>query len=108
MRRVPEPELMEDEPQARAYSEADFAEPHSMFVRLCREAWAGHEIRGRMLDLGCGPADVTVRLAKAFPALAIDGVDGSAAFSISFRSSLSDSSISRVVMSSMGVLGFRV
>lgn len=79
MRRVPEPELMEDEPQARAYSEADFAEPHSIFVRLCGEAWAGHEIRGRMLDLGCGPADVTVRLAEAFPALAIDGVDGSAA-----------------------------
>ncbi|MGE0277975.1 MAG: trans-aconitate 2-methyltransferase [Nitrospiraceae bacterium] len=79
MRRVPEPELMEDEQQARAYSEADFAEPHSMFVRLCGEAWAGYEARGRMLDLGCGPADITVRLAEAFPALAIDGVDGSEA-----------------------------
>lgn len=79
MKRVPEPELMEDEEQARAYSEADFSGPHSMFVRLCGEAWAESEPRGRVLDLGCGPADITVRLAERFPRLTIDGVDGSAA-----------------------------
>lgn len=79
MKRVPEPELMEDEWQARAYSEADFAEPHAMFVRLCGEAWAGREVRGRLLDLGCGPADITVRLAEYYPGLAVDGVDGSLA-----------------------------
>lgn len=79
MKRVPEPELMEDEEQARAYSEADFSEPHARFVRLCGEAWAENEPRGRMLDLGCGPADITVRLAQSFPRLTIDGVDGSAA-----------------------------
>lgn len=79
MKRVPEPELMEDEAQARAYSEADFSEPHARFVRLCGEAWEGSEPRGRMLDLGCGPADITVRLAESFPRLTIDGVDGSAA-----------------------------
>ncbi len=79
MKRVPEPELMEDEAQARAYSEADFSEPHSQFVRLCGDAWAGSEPRGRMLDLGCGPGDITVRLAERFPRLSIDGVDGSAA-----------------------------
>lgn len=79
MKRVPEPELMDDEEQARAYSEADFSEPHAMFVRLCGEAWAGSEPRGRMLDLGCGPGDITVRLAERFPLFAIDGVDGSEA-----------------------------
>jgi ubiquinone/menaquinone biosynthesis C-methylase UbiE len=79
MNRKPEPELMEDEGQARAYSEADFTEPHEMFVRLCAEAWAGREMRGRLLDLGCGPADITVRLAERYPALVIDGVDGSLA-----------------------------
>lgn len=50
-----------------------------MFVRLCGEAWAGCEPRGRMLDLGCGPADITVRLAEKFSLLIVDGVDGSAA-----------------------------
>jgi SAM-dependent methyltransferase len=79
MKRVPEPELMEDEWQARAYSEADFTEPHAMFVRLCGGTWAGREVRGRLLDLGCGPADITVRLAECHPGIIIDGVDGSLA-----------------------------
>jgi SAM-dependent methyltransferase len=79
MKRVPEPELMEDEAQARAYSDADFTEPHAMFVRLCAEAWAGREMHGLAVDLGCGPADVTVRLAERYPALAFEGVDGSVA-----------------------------
>jgi cyclopropane fatty-acyl-phospholipid synthase-like methyltransferase len=79
MRRVPEPELMEDEAQARAYAEADFEEPHAMCVRLCAEAWAGRPLSGALLDLGCGPADITVRLAQTFPAVTIDGVDGSEA-----------------------------
>lgn len=79
MKRLPEPELMEDEAQARAYSGADFSEPHTMFVRLCAEAWVGQEVRGLAVDLGCGPADITVRLAERFPALSFDGMDGSAA-----------------------------
>lgn len=79
MQRVPEPELMEDEAQARAYAEADFSEPHSMFIRLCAEAWAGRDLRGRLLDLGCGAADISVRMAGAFPRVVIDGVDGSEA-----------------------------
>jgi ubiquinone/menaquinone biosynthesis C-methylase UbiE len=79
MQRVPEPELMEDEAQARAYAEADFEEPHAMCVRLCAEAWSGRSPSGALLDLGCGPADITVRLAQTFPAVTIDGVDGSEA-----------------------------
>lgn len=79
MERVPEPELMEDEAQAQAYAEADFAEPHVLFVRLCADAWAGCGLNGPLLDLGCGPADITVRLAQAFPRLVIDGIDGSEA-----------------------------
>jgi len=79
MKRVPEPELMEDEAQARAYSEADFTESHALFVRLCAQTWAGREMHGLAVDLGCGPADVTVRLAERYPALAFEAVDGSAA-----------------------------
>lgn len=79
MKRVPEPELMEDEAQARAYAEADFTEPHAMFVRLCAAAWPDREMHGSAVDLGCGPADITVRLAERYPGLVLDGVDGSAA-----------------------------
>ena len=79
MQRTPEPELMDDEAQALAYAEADFAAPHDNFVALFREAFPDAELAGTVLDLGCGPADVTVRLARAFPGCRIDGVDGAAA-----------------------------
>jgi len=78
MERTCEPELMDDEAQARAYSEADFEAPHNHFVTLMQEA-LGDELKGRALDLGCGPADVTARVARAFPDLVIEGVDGAEA-----------------------------
>lgn len=76
MERIPEPELMDEDEQARAYALADFAEPHNRFVELFREAFPNEMIRGRVLDLGCGPADITLRFARAFPPCSIDGVDG--------------------------------
>lgn len=76
MERIPEPELMDEDEQARAYAWADFAEPHDRFVELFRESFPDEAITGRVLDLGCGPADVTLRFARAFPACTIDGVDG--------------------------------
>lgn len=77
MQRIPEPELMDSEAQAKAYAEADFVAPHSMFVRLFGEMVG--EPCGNVLDLGCGPADVTCRFASAFPDCQIDGVDGAEA-----------------------------
>jgi 2-polyprenyl-3-methyl-5-hydroxy-6-metoxy-1,4-benzoquinol methylase len=74
--RVPEPELMEDPEQARAYSEADFSVPHQAVVD---DLLARHpEVRARsqrVLDVGCGPADVTTRLATALPHAEIVGID---------------------------------
>jgi SAM-dependent methyltransferase len=79
MDRIPEPELMDDNAQARAYAEADFSEPHDHFVALFRETFPGLELAGTVLDLGCGPADVTIRFARAYPRCRIDGVDGAPA-----------------------------
>ena len=79
MERVAEPELMDDEAQAQAYAAADFAEPHDRFVSLLRETLPALAPRGCALDLGCGPADVTLRFARAFPGWRVDGIDGSAA-----------------------------
>lgn len=78
MERVPEPELMSDPAQARAYAEADFSEPHDAFVDRFRERFPDGRPR-RVLDLGCGPADVTCRFARAYPDATIVGVDGAAA-----------------------------
>jgi ubiquinone/menaquinone biosynthesis C-methylase UbiE len=35
--------------------------------------------RGRLVDLGCGPADIPIRFCRALPALSVTGVDGSEA-----------------------------
>jgi SAM-dependent methyltransferase len=69
---------MDDPVQARAYAAADFAEPHERFVALLRERLPGLAPTGRALDLGCGPGDPTLRLARALPGWQVDGVDGSA------------------------------
>jgi ubiquinone/menaquinone biosynthesis C-methylase UbiE len=78
MERVPEAELMDEAAQARAYARADFSEPHQAFVERFRERFPGHRPR-RVLDLGCGAADVTIRFARAYPESRLTGVDGAPA-----------------------------
>jgi ubiquinone/menaquinone biosynthesis C-methylase UbiE len=78
MERVPEPELMDDPAQALAYATADFSEPHEAFVRHFQRLFPEFK-RGRVLDLGCGAADITIRFARAYPAARLDGVDGARA-----------------------------
>lgn len=70
---------MDGEAQARAYAEADFAEPHDRFVALLRDRLPDLAPTGSALDLGCGPGDVTMRVARALARWRIDGIDGSEA-----------------------------
>jgi SAM-dependent methyltransferase len=78
VRRIPErDELMADPAQARAYAEADFSESNGLFVDLFR-CLRPTPFAGRALDLGCGPGDIPIRIARAFPAATIDAVDGAA------------------------------
>lgn len=77
--RVPEPELMDDPVQARAYSEADFSQPHQAFVDAFVARFAHLTDRAvTVVDLGCGPADVTVRFARALLRAHVVGVDAAA------------------------------
>jgi SAM-dependent methyltransferase len=79
MRRVVEPELMTEEEQVRAYAEADFSSSHDRFVDLFRELFGKPRPAARVLDLGCGAADLAIRFARAFPGCRVHGLDGSAA-----------------------------
>ena len=79
MDRIPEPELMDDEKQAAAYAEADFSEANRLFVRLFQEGFPEVILTGSVLDLGCGPADIPLRLAGLHPRARFDAVDGSQA-----------------------------
>jgi SAM-dependent methyltransferase len=76
LQRIPEPEELMDEPeQALAYARADFSEPNQAFVGIV-EREAGAVLRGRLLDLGCGPADIPIALATRHPGLSVDALDG--------------------------------
>ena len=78
MKRIPEPELMLDAVQARAYAAADFESAHRRYSLLFAKLFPHRPHRARVLDLGCGPCDVTIRFAKANLGYRFHAVDGSA------------------------------
>ncbi len=75
MDRRPEPELMDSTAQTVAYAEADFSESNSLFVEHFLGAFDGLPARGKLADLGCGPADICIRLHERLPGWHITGVD---------------------------------
>jgi ubiquinone/menaquinone biosynthesis C-methylase UbiE len=76
MERVLEPELMDDERQSIAYANADFSTSNQLFVDMLIRDFPA-PLR-RAVDIGCGPGDVVIRLARAEPDLHITAIDGSA------------------------------
>lgn len=78
MQRIPEPELMDESEQALAYAKADFSEPNQRFVATFVAEFPELQ-RGAVLDLGCGPGDIVIRLAQAVPGLVVHGLDGARA-----------------------------
>ncbi len=76
MERVLEPEIMQDPEQALVYSKADFEEENQSFVDRFREYYPDLT-HGHVVDLGCGPGDIAIRLARAVPDLRITGIDAS-------------------------------
>ena len=75
MERVLEPELMDDEAQSVAYAKADFSASNQMFVDGFVRDFPTH--LGAVVDLGCGPGDIDIRLVRAAPGIAVTAVDGS-------------------------------
>ena len=68
---------MEDAEQALAYAKADFSTSNQWYVDHLLADFPQN--LGNALDIGCGPADVPVRLARAHPTIRITAIDGSAA-----------------------------
>jgi polyphosphate kinase len=77
MKRLLEPELMEDDAQVKAYAEADFEIPHNEFIQRLKSFIDAPDFNGTALDLGCGPGDISCRFAKAFPLCKVHAIDGS-------------------------------
>ncbi|MGH8218166.1 MAG: class I SAM-dependent methyltransferase [Steroidobacteraceae bacterium] len=100
MERILEPEIMDDRDADAAYARADFSDSNQTFAdrlaaELERVSASGGERRApraapgagahaasrhgrslRILDLGCGPADVTIRIARKLHHAQVTGVDG--------------------------------
>ena len=79
MERICEPELMDDPEQARVYSEADFAASDAALVERIVALAAPGGLGSKLVDLGCGPGNLSFRLAERYPATELVGLDGSSA-----------------------------
>ena len=79
MQRIPEPELMDEAEQARAYALADFAEPNQRFVELLRSRVSGTAAAARSSTSAAGPATSCCGSPRGAPGLTVHGIDGSAA-----------------------------
>jgi 2-polyprenyl-3-methyl-5-hydroxy-6-metoxy-1,4-benzoquinol methylase len=77
--RIPEPELMDEASQAEAYARADFTEPNSAFVGHLETLFPTLPPAANVLDLGCGPGDIPVRLARRHGGWTVLAVDGAPA-----------------------------
>ena len=76
MKRVLEPELMNDPEQAAAYAGHDLDNAYWLFEQCFRKYFPELIPSGAILDIGCGPAAIALRLARRFPDCEIHGVDG--------------------------------
>src|SRR5262245_27375604 len=75
MERVLEPELMDDEQQSIAYARADFSTSNQFFVNGVIRDFPAY--MREVVDIGCGPGDIPIRLAQAARQAVITAVDGS-------------------------------
>ena len=66
---------MDSEAQTLAYAQADFEEANSLFTCHFLEHFQSADTKGRLVDLGCGPGDIAIRMAAALPGWQVTGID---------------------------------
>ena len=81
MERIPEPELMVEKEQVISYDEADFSEGEVNLINqinyyLLRKNISLGE-KDLIVDLGCGPGNISEKLAIKWPNTEVVGIDGS-------------------------------
>jgi len=81
MERVPEPELMEGKEQVISYDEADFSEGEVNLINQIYQYLLKANIslgeKDLIVDLGCGPGNISEKLAIKWPNTEVVGIDGS-------------------------------
>ena len=81
MERVPEPELMEEKEQVISYDEADFSEGEVNLINQINHYLLKKNIslgeKDLIVDLGCGPGNISEKLAIKWSNTEVIGIDGS-------------------------------
>ena len=81
MKRTPEPELMETPSQVKAYANADFSRSDSMVVKglqnYLKKSGKTLNENHLIVDVACGPGNISERIAKKWPFVRVIGIDGS-------------------------------
>ena len=81
MNREPEPELMNRAEQVEAYSSADFSLGETSFINFIINYLDINRItlshNDLIVDLGCGPGNISEKLSNKWPNVNVLGIDGS-------------------------------
>ena len=81
MERIPEPELMNKKEQVISYDEADFSEGEVNLINQINHYLLKKNIslseKDLIVDLGCGPGNISEKLAIKWPNTEVVGIDGS-------------------------------
>ena len=81
MERIPEPELMESRNQVKSYIEGDFSSGENDFIDFINSYLIFNKInlssKDLIVDLGCGPGNITEKISLKWPDVKVIGIDGS-------------------------------
>ena len=81
MERTVEPELMEREDQVNSYAKADFSEGENNLIKQIDHYLIKNNIclneKELIVDLGCGPGNISEKLSIKWPKANVVGIDGS-------------------------------
>ena len=81
MERTVEPELMEGEEQVSSYAKADFSEGENNLINQINNYLINNNItlneKELIVDLGCGPGNISEKLSIKWPKASVIGIDGS-------------------------------
>ena len=94
MKRVPEPDLMEQKEQAHAYANADFSNSNELFLERLFE-FCSITDETKILDVGCGDGEIPIEIYKKTKSK-ITVLDGSSAMLDEFLKKMSANNINDI------------
>jgi 2-polyprenyl-3-methyl-5-hydroxy-6-metoxy-1,4-benzoquinol methylase len=98
LKRVPEPEVMDDESEVEAYASAAAqayleAIDRSFVAHIARLGPESKLAQARVLDVGCGPGQILILMKQCWPGMQITGLDAGPAMIAKARHEAADAGV---------------